>query len=85
MAHLSDQAILDAVKKVQPIQLSLASKGYCAHIDVNVHESLERHLSFDFTIFSGDVLLESFDFSAIGGEEELEEKLSYLFEFVKHL
>ena len=76
MKYLSDEIMLAMLAKVQPIQAEIVKTGHSAHLDVAVNDNIfdreyGHHISFSMDIFYGTDLIESFDFSSSGSEEEL--------------
>lgn len=89
MTHLSDTFMLDMLAKVQPIQAEILKSGRSAHVDAHVHEDIDdygkHHIDIDVTIFDGNTLVKSFDFSSLDSEEQCEAELSALVAYVHTL
>lgn len=89
MTYLSDSVMLDALKKVQALQLEILASGHSAHIDANVHPNSPfehgTHISFELTIFEGNDIIRSFDFNAIDSEEVINGTCNIAVAYTKYL
>lgn len=88
MKHISDEKMLDVLAKVQTQQAFILRKGYSIHIDASVHEDLvddEHYIAIDVTFFEENTLINSFDFSALDTEEELEATYAMLVAYIDSL
>ena len=88
MTKSEDSVILDALKKVQSMQPELLKKGYSAHLDASIHNSIGEdgtHLSFVLTIFEGNDIIKSFDFSAYDTPDMIEATTAIAVAFTKSL
>lgn len=88
MKHISDEAMLDMLKKVQTHQADILRKGHSAHIDASVHEDLveyDHFIAFDVYIYEENSLINAFDFSAFDTEEELDATYAMFVAYIKTL
>lgn len=81
--------MLDTLKKVQALQAEVLTTGRSAHIDAYVHENFPEkyfhHISFELTIFEGNHILKSFDFSSADPEDIVIATYNLAFAYVKRL
>lgn len=88
MTKSEDSVILEALREVQKLQPMLLKKGYSAHLDAAVHNSIGEdgtHLSFELTIFEGNDIIKSFDFSAYDTPDMIEATTAMAVAFTKSL
>lgn len=88
MKHISDEAMLDMLKKVQTHQADILRSGHSAHIDASVHEDIvdyDHYIAFDVYIYEENSLINAFDFSAFDTEEELNAKYTLFTAYIKKL
>lgn len=88
MTKSEDSVILEALKKVQGLQPELLKKGYSAQLDASIHDNIGEdgtHLSFELTIFEGNDIIKSFDFSAYDTPEMIEATCKMAVAFTKSL
>jgi len=83
LSYLSNEFMLDTLKKVQAIQVKLIQDGASAHLDVNVcqnrfSDNPGTHIDFSVDIFIDNNLEKSFDFSPLDTEEEVNAAVSSL-------
>lgn len=81
--------MLDTLKKVQALQVSILEAGYSAHIDANIHQNwmdvTGRHISFELVIFEDNEIIRSFEFSPSDSEDILNATYDLAVAYVKYL
>ena len=89
MKYLSDSVMLDTLKKVQALQAEILTTGRSAHIDAYIHENFPEidmhHISFELTIFEGNKIIRSFDFTSADSEDILNATYDLAVAYVKYL
>lgn len=90
LSYLSNEFMLETLKKVQPIQIQLLQSGVSAHLDAGVSpnrysEDNGTHIDFSIDIFVENNLEKSFDFSPLDTEEEVNATVSSLQAYAKSL
>lgn len=89
MNYLSNDIMLDMLKKVQELQPTILLAGYSAHIDASVHPDSPfgdgTHISFELTIFEGTEIVKSFDFNSLETEDILNATYDLAVAYTKYL
>ena len=81
----------DLLRKVQVLQLAVAgiNDGHSLHVDVNSNEdnfgSTGYHISFDVTLFEGNEIVKSWDFTAYEDADTLNHTLEDASFFINRL
>lgn len=83
LSYLSNEFMLDTLKKVQPLQVKLLQAGASAHLDASVNENRfsdepGTHIDFSVDVFIDNNLEKSFDFSPNDTEEQVNAELAAL-------
>lgn len=83
----TDNAMLEMLEKVQPLQAEVLRKHYDAHVDAGTYGKYrdEPYISFDFTIFDETDIIFDIEFSARDTQEMLDANLAKLKAFINSL
>ena len=81
--YLPNETMLEILKDVQREQSALIGIGRSAHLDVNIHENTfpsdsGTHITFTLTVFDGNTLDKTYDFTATDTEEQNRARLALL-------
>lgn len=87
MIKTSNNAMLEMLEKVQPLQAEVIRKNYHAHLDGGMfgQHGNEPYVSFDFTIFDETDIIFDVDFDAHDTQEMLDANLAKLKAFINSL
>lgn len=87
--HLTNSAMLDALKRVQAAQIAILNAGYSAHVDANFHtdwlDSSSTYITFNLVVFDHGCIIKAFDFTARETQETIDATCSLVEAFAKSL
>ena len=88
MQYISNEKMLDMLKKIQPLQVAVLKSGRTAHLDASIHEDYagkDPHIGISFTVFEGYEIVKDFDFFYNLSAGELETVYASLVAYVETL
>lgn len=85
--YLSEEFMLDTLKKVQPYQIDIFKSGRHCHVDGGVYVGFGSgsHVNFDVTVFEDSEIVRQFEFAANMTEKEIEAELMSLEAYVDRI
>lgn len=85
LVYITEDVMLDMLKKVYPLQEESLKAGCSFHIDATVSNFLDYRLSFTVYVYkrSENCLIGSYEFSQLGTEQELKETYDRLKGLIK--
>lgn len=79
MKHLENSVMLDALKKVQEVQVDITKAGLSAWIQANTSESVmedESRIYFELIVFDDSSIVQKFEFDAFDTKEHIDAKVA---------
>lgn len=85
--YLSNEVMLETLKKVQPYQVEIFKTGRHCHLDGGMYRNIlfGNHVGFDITVFEGNEIVRQFEFSADMTRAELDAEIASLAAYVDRI